>query len=59
MQTLTELSFIEHLKGLLLMLKGPSQLEKKKKEFSIPFLFFIVCDFNLLFTFNEPLEIKF
>lgn len=32
MQTLTELSFIEHLKGLLLMLKGPSQLEKKKKR---------------------------
>lgn len=32
MQTLTELSFIEHLKGLLLMLKGPSQLEKKKKK---------------------------
>ena len=59
MQTLTELSFIEHLKGLLLMLKGPSQLEKKKREFSIPFLFFIVCDFNLLFAFNEPLEIKF
>lgn len=59
MQTLTELSFIEHLKGLLLMLKGPSQLGEKKKEFSILFLFFIVCDFNLLFTFKEPLEIKF
>lgn len=38
MQTLTELSFIEHLKGLLLMLKGPSQLEKKKK--SSQFLFY-------------------
>lgn len=59
MQTLAELIFIEHLKDLLLMLEGPSQLGKKEKKFSLPFLFFIVCNFNLLFTFNESFEIKF
>ena len=58
MQTLAELSFIEHIKDLL-HVKGSLPIGGKKKEFSIPFLFFIVCDFNLLFTFNESLEIKF
>lgn len=38
MQTLAELSSIEHLKDLLLMLKGPSQLGEKKK--SSQFLFY-------------------
>ena len=47
-QTLAEVSFMEYLQGLPLMLMDQPPSWKKKKEFSVLLLFFIFYDFNFI-----------